>query len=84
MIEMSAAVERDDDATAPTRRLIPGAYEPNTRVHRQPGSIGGGPFGAGDVPTGTSTMSLATIADRRREGGGAMARQRAERRLERR
>jgi len=56
----------NDDAA---RKLIPGAYEQNTPTQRQPGTMGGAPFGS-DMPVGESTMSAATIAERRKEGGG--------------
>jgi hypothetical protein len=32
--------------------------------------MGGSPFGSIDMPVGASTMSAATIAERRKEGGG--------------
>ena len=57
-----------NDAAA--RKLIPGAYEQNTRTQRRPGTMGGAPFGSTDMPVGASTMSAATIAERRKEGGG--------------
>ena len=55
------------------RTLIPGAYEQNTLTHRQPGAIGGPPFGAANIPVGSSTMSAATIAERQKEGGGGIS-----------
>jgi hypothetical protein len=55
-----------------TRKLIPGAYERNTLTQRQPGAMGGPPFGAADMPVGSSTMSPATIAEREKEGGGGI------------
>ena len=57
-----------NDAAA--RKLIPGAYEQNTRTQRRPGTMGGAPFGSTDMPVGASTMSAATIGERRKEGGG--------------
>ena len=54
--------------------MIPGAYERNTRTHRQPGSMGGDPSVA--VPIGSSSMDAATIAEREREGGGAPSQRR--------
>jgi hypothetical protein len=50
--------------------IIPGAYEPNTLTHRQPGSMGGGAFGAGSVPSSHTTLEAATTLDREMEGGG--------------
>lgn len=55
------------------RTLIPGAYEPNTLTQRQPGAMGGPPYGAADMPVGSSTMSPATIAERQKEGGGGIS-----------
>jgi hypothetical protein len=52
------------------RALIPGAYEPRPITPRQPGAIGGPPFGAPAPPGDGSTMSDATIVERRKEGGG--------------
>lgn len=57
----------NDDAA---RKLIPGAYEQHTLTRRQPGTMGGSPFGSIDMPVGASTMSAATIAERQKEGGG--------------
>ena len=59
--------------------LIPGAYERNTLTHRQPGSMGGAPFGMTDVPIGPNTLSAATIADREWEGGGGVSQRRRRR-----
>ena len=53
------------------QRLIPGAYDRTTLTHHQPGSMGGGAFGA-DLPAGPSLMDAATIAERELEGGGAL------------
>jgi hypothetical protein len=58
------------------RKLIPGAYEQNTLTQRQPGAMGGPPFGATDMPVGSSTMSPATIAERQKEGGGGISQRR--------
>ena len=66
--------DRADSSAA--RRLIPGAYEPNTLTHREPGSIGGAPFGASDLPVGASTMSPTTIAEHQKEGGGGASQRR--------
>ena len=56
--------------------LIPGAYEADTLTHRLPGSMGGPAFGSADVPAGASSMSAATIEDRKLEGGGGLSRRR--------
>ena len=50
--------------------MIPGAYERNTLTHRQTGSMGGGAFGAGSVPSSHSTLDAAATLDRKMEGGG--------------
>ena len=55
------------------RKLIPGAYEQHALTRRQPGTMGGSPFGSIDLPVGGSTMSAATIAERQKEGGGGTA-----------
>jgi hypothetical protein len=59
---------RDDAA----QRLIPGAYDRSTLTYRQPGSMGGGAFGSGDIPHGVSSMDAATIFERDLEGGGGV------------
>ena len=69
-------MKNDSDNDAPRQALIPGAYERNTLTHRQPGSIGGPPYGSDDVPIGPSSMSPATIADRQMEGGGGVSQRR--------
>ena len=56
--------------------LIPGAYEQRTVTRRQPGSMGGPAFGSAGVPGGPGSMSAATVADREREGGGALSQRR--------
>ena len=55
------------------QKLIPGAYEQNTLTHREPGAIGGPPFGVSDLPIGASTMAPVTIAERQKEGGGGIS-----------
>jgi hypothetical protein len=60
----------------PAQKLIPGAYERNTLTHRQSGSMGGPSFGSVDQPIGPGSMSEATIADRQKEGGGALSQRR--------
>ena len=57
-------------------RLIPGAYDRSTLTHRQPGSMGGGPFGSAPIPSGLSSMDAATIAERELEGGGGISERR--------
>ena len=64
---------RDPGRTTP---MIPGAYERKTPTSRQPGAMGGSPFGSVTEPTAHSSMSAATIADREREGGGAPSQRR--------
>ncbi|HEU5257170.1 MAG TPA: hypothetical protein VFU28_14355 [Vicinamibacterales bacterium] len=59
-----------NDAAA--RKLIPGAYEQNTLTRRQPGAMGGPPFGSAHMQVGSSTMSPVTIAERQKEGGGGI------------
>ena len=65
----------DDFPKDAAQRLIPGAYDLTTLTHRDPGSIGGGAFGAG-LPSGASLMDAATIADRESEGGSLRQRRR--------
>lgn len=67
------ASRSDEDAA---RKLIPGAYEQNTLTQRQPGAMGGPPFGLSDLPIGSSTMSPGTIAERQKEGGGGISQRR--------
>jgi hypothetical protein len=54
----------------PVQTIIPGAYERNTLTYRQPGSMGGGAFGAGSVTSVDSMLDAATILEREKEGGG--------------
>lgn len=54
-------------------QLIPGAYDRSTLTSRQPGSMGGAAFGMVNVPIGASSMDAATIAERKKEGGGKRA-----------
>ena len=65
---------RGDTMTA--RELIPGAYERRMVTPRQSGSMGGPAFGSASVVIGPSSMNAATIADREREGGGAVSQRR--------
>ena len=69
MLPTSGQEFSNDDAA---RKLIPGAYERNTLTQRQPGAMGGAPFGSDDMPVGSSTMSPVTIAERQKEGGGGI------------
>lgn len=64
--------------------LIPGAYERRILLPRQSGSMGGAAFGSENVPRGPTTMSAATIADREKEGGGAVSQRRRPRAAQRR
>lgn len=73
---------RGDAITA--RELIPGAYERRMVTPRQPGSMGGPAFGSASMAIGPSSMSTATIADRKREGGGAVSQRRHPRDAQRR
>lgn len=68
------ADDSPDDSLA--AGLIPGAYERNTRTPRQPGSMGGSAFGTDGISPGPNTMSAATTAERRREGGALRPRPR--------
>ena len=52
------------------RRIIPGAYDRTTLTHRQPGSMGGGAFGSGQMANGPSPIDAAMVAERELEGGG--------------
>ncbi|HVZ20113.1 MAG TPA: hypothetical protein VG871_03570 [Vicinamibacterales bacterium] len=58
------------------RRLIPGAYDRSTLTPRQPGAMGGAPFGSDTMPVGPGTMAPATIAEREKEGGGGASQRR--------
>ncbi|MGE0444060.1 MAG: hypothetical protein AB7P99_02430 [Vicinamibacterales bacterium] len=50
---------------------IPGAYEPDTATHREPGAIGGRFNGADARPENAEgLMDDAVLEERRREGGG--------------
>ena len=64
----------DLDDSGRAARLIPGAYERNTLTYREPGAMGADPLIA--MPSGSSSMDAATIADREREGGGAPSQRR--------
>ena len=60
--------------------LIPGAFERKGVRQRQPGAMGGSPFGSDGMPAEPSTMSLATIAEREKEGGGGLSQRDSRRR----
>jgi hypothetical protein len=59
------------EATPATPEPIPGAYEPDTATHRQPGAIGG-QFNGADTPPADpeSVMNEAVRNEYRRDGGG--------------
>ena len=51
--------------------LIPGARDPSTLTHREPGSMGGDPYGA-DIPAVAPEWEDGeTCREHEREGGGA-------------
>ena len=50
---------------------IPGEHDPTTLTHRQPGSIGGRPFGEDNPTQPSEGIDDATRRERQREGGGA-------------
>jgi hypothetical protein len=58
------------------QELIPGAYERRTVRPRQSGSMGGPAFGSANLAAGPSSMDAATIAEREKEGGGAVSQRR--------
>ena len=68
---MSTDLPKDDLPEDWALRRIPGAYDRTNLTHRQPGSMGSGPFGA-NLPAGPSSMDAATIAARELEGGGGV------------
>ena len=70
MSDVSSGIGKN--ATHP-QLLIPGAYERNTLTYRQLGAMGGPAFGSADDPIGHSSLSAVTIADRQKEGGGAVS-----------
>ena len=70
-IKVNVVMRIDLQDPVPAARLIPGAYERNTPMSRQPGAMGGSAFGSATAPMAHSSMDEATIADREREGGGA-------------
>ena len=61
-------MDKNDSSTG---RMIPGERERNTLTHRQPGSMGGPASGSDVGGTPDALMDEVTIAEHRREGGGA-------------
>ena len=63
--------ERRPEEEGFTGERIPGERDAGTLTHRQPGSIGGR-FSGDDALSSKAEdrMDAATIADRKREGGG--------------
>lgn len=53
--------------------IIPGAYERNTLNHPPSRSMGGSAPGPAPTSAGPSSMDAATIAERQKEGGGAVS-----------
>ena len=52
--------------------LVPGARDPSTLTHREPGAIGGNPYGA-DIPAvPTNWEDGETCRQREWEGGGSL------------
>jgi hypothetical protein len=51
--------------------LIPGARDETTLTHRQPGAIGGDPYGADIPPVPAGWEDEADREEHEREGGGA-------------
>lgn len=65
------------DRLVPKRTpLIPGAYERNTPISRQPGAMSGAAFGSATAPMAHNSIDEATVSDREREGGGAPSQRR--------
>jgi hypothetical protein len=60
----------DDSNDKAAQGLIPGAFERRPLTDRQPGAMGGSPFGAGNATAGPSSLTAATILEREKEGGG--------------
>ena len=73
---MSTASQED---TARAQALIPGAYEQRPVTPRPSGTMGGPAYGSLNPPTGPPTMDEATIAERRKEGGGGVSQRRSRR-----
>ncbi len=51
--------------------LIPGARDGSTLTHRQPGAIGGDPYGADTPPAPADGEDEATRREHELDGGGA-------------
>jgi hypothetical protein len=51
--------------------LIPGARDASTLTHRQPGAIGGDPYGADIPPVPPQWEDPETCREHEREGGGS-------------
>ena len=60
----------EDPAAA---ELIPGGYERRPATDRQPGALSGPPYGSADMPPDDQTMDADTIAEHKKEGGGAVS-----------
>jgi hypothetical protein len=59
------------EETAMAQALIPGAYERRPATARRSGAMGGRAYGSLNPPSGPpTTIDAATIAERRKEGGG--------------
>jgi hypothetical protein len=69
--ESTAHEAADLPTVALTPELIPGAYEPDTATHREPGAIGGR-FNGADAPASNEhdLMDDNTLREIRRDGGG--------------
>ena len=50
--------------------LIPGAYDASTLTHREPGAMGGDPYGADIPPAAPDWEDAETCREHEREGGG--------------
>ncbi len=67
----TTAVAAELDTVSPVPEIIPGAYEPNTAMHREPGGFGGHFNGDDAVSPDADAMMSADVRDEHRlEGGG--------------
>ena len=57
--------------------MIPGARDASTLTHREPGAIGGDPYGADIPPVAVDWEEEATRREHEREGGGNFVRSRS-------